>query len=239
MPCPSRAPKRTRDASSAHARDGNCGDNPPIDPRSFPMTRFVCAALAALMVFLCSGCACRRRHVDLPRLSIRQGQHRAEDQSRPGVARPRSLRHRAPLELHGEFRVRRRPDPHQPSLRRVLPRRAFVEGQELRRRRLPGEDPRRGKALPDPGGRHPHRHGRNHREGFGCHRWQGRDRCQRRAQVHAHAARRRMREAGHAEMPDRHALRRRAVLALQIQALYRRAHRVRAGSQHRRVRRRP
>ena len=182
---------------------------------------------------------CRRRHVDVPRLPVRQGQRGAQDQPRPGVARSRALGHRAPVQLHRHVRLRRGPDPHQPSLRRSLPRGAVVEGKELRRGRLPREDPRRREEVPDAGRRRARRHGRDHREGFRGHGRQGRSGRERRAQVHADAARRRMRGAGEAEMPERHAVRGRPVLAVQVQALHRRAHGVRARSVHRGVRRRP
>ncbi len=165
------------------------------------MTRFVCAAAAALMVFLCSAARADEGMWTFHGFPFAKANTRAEDQSRPGMARPRALRHRAPVQLHGHLRVERRPDPHQPSLRRSLPRRALVEGKELRRRRLPREDPRGRKALPDAGGRRAHRHGRNHREGLGGHRRQGRDRRERRCasprsrSSKANARRRRRRNA--------------------------------------------
>ena len=70
----------------------------------------------------------------------------------------------------GVVRVRRGPDPHQPSLRRSLPRgacrrrkRATSKTASSRRRAT------KRRTLPDAGGRRAHRHGRNHREDFRGH----------------------------------------------------------------------
>ena len=204
------------------------------------MTRFVCAAARRTDGVPVFRRPCRRRHVDLPRLSVRQGQRRAEDQSRPGMARPGALRHRAPRRAApASFVSERGPDPHQPSLRRSPASPSSRRRTRASSKTASSRRPAKRKALPDAGRRRAHRHGRHHREGLRGHRRQGRDRRQRGAQVHADAARGRVREAGHAEVPERHAVRRRPVLALQVQALHRRAHGVRARGRHRRVRRRP
>ena len=95
------------------------------------------------------------------------------------------------------------------------------------------------KKLPDAVRRRAHRHGGHHRQGERRHRRQGRGRRQRRAQGAAHRARAGVREHHQAQVPERVAVRGRAVLAVQVQALHRPAPGVRARGRHRLLRRRP
>ena len=157
---------------------------------------------------------------------------------------------RAPVDdpvgqLHGFVRVAEGTDPHQSSLRGILPWRAVLEGGQPPGKRLLGADAERRAPVRDAGGGRSGVDGeRDRRRDQGRRRLlrRGRERC---PQAHLDRPRAGLRagkralELGQAQMPGRHLVRGGPVFPLQIQTLRRRAARVHSGNRHRSIRRRP
>ena len=144
-----------------------------------------------------------------------------------GLARSRTAVGRSAPGLHRLVRVRRRADPHESPLRRGLPRPALDSREEPHRERRP-RGPARGRNPLRDADRRRARRDRGH-HGAVAEAARGLDDAPPTSgAADAHEARATLREGRAAAMPDRDAVRRRPVLALQVQALHRRAAGVRA-----------
>ena len=181
---------------------------------------------------------CRRRHVDLRQLPLRQGEAAVRRGHRLCLARPRPRGLGAALGLLGLVRLARGPDPHQPPLHHRLPRRELLQRKEPARRRLRRPRPQGRDPLPHAGGRCADGHGGRDRQGRSRHARARRARGQRGAQARPDGPRAGLREGHRPQVPVGRALQRRPAVHLPLQALHRHPSRVRAGGRHRGLRRR-
>ena len=254
-PCAARHPARRRECDPSrvvgspvpgHCPAGTMTASPqPAAPWIHGVTDEARSDCGPCRVRGLSGCS-RRRHVDVRQSAARRDP--AEVRGFPGfrLARPRARGDRAPRDgLHRILHLGRRPDPHQPPLRRGLHCAELLRGQRPRRRRLPRRHSREGTEVPGRRRFRARRHRGRHRKSRS--RAQGRRarRARRGAPRCPHEARAGMRgivrqvQGGTAQVRARRAVPGRPALALQVPPLRGRSPRIRAGARHGRIRRRP